>query len=81
MKSQKLNLDFASRFSPLVCDYLTQNNKLKPFYNRFPENENFSKQIIEKENQKIDRDTLVQVLLNQNKDFDLSQSEQTFFLD
>ena len=77
MKSQKLNLDFASRFSPLVCDYLTQNKKLKPFYNRFPENENFSKQIIEKENQKIDRDTLAQVLLNQNKDFDLSQKTQS----
>lgn len=35
-------------FSNLICDYLDENPKLKQFYNRFPNIENFKEQIEEK---------------------------------
>lgn len=35
-------------FSSLICDYLDEKNNLKPFYNRFPNLENFKNQIEEK---------------------------------
>jgi len=35
-------------FSSLICDYLDENPDLKPFYNRFPNLENFKPQIDEK---------------------------------
>ncbi|MCH4552954.1 bacillithiol biosynthesis cysteine-adding enzyme BshC [Aestuariibaculum lutulentum] len=35
-------------FSSLICDYLDENPQLKPFYNRFPNLENFKEQIEEK---------------------------------
>ncbi|MCL6275305.1 bacillithiol biosynthesis cysteine-adding enzyme BshC [Muricauda sp. 2012CJ35-5] len=36
-------------FSKLICDYLDQDENLKPFYNRFPKLENFEAQLKEKE--------------------------------
>ncbi len=56
-------------FSSLICDYLDQKAELKPFYNRFPELENFQGQIDEKasnfstENRKV----LVKALQEQYK--------------
>lgn len=35
-------------FSKLICDYLEENEAIKPFYNRFPSLENFEHQIEEK---------------------------------
>lgn len=35
-------------FSKLMCDYLDENQDVKPFYNRFPNIENFKNQIEEK---------------------------------
>lgn len=77
MEVTKLNLDSASRFSPLISDYLSQDKKIKPFYNKFPSSENFSSQILEKSNQKIDRDILVKSLLLQNESLELSKSTST----
>ncbi len=37
-------------FSSLISDYLDENKKLKPFYNRFPKIEEFKAQIEEKSN-------------------------------
>lgn len=37
-------------FSKTVCDYLEQSTSLQPFYNRFPNLENFKEQIQEKRN-------------------------------
>jgi bacillithiol biosynthesis cysteine-adding enzyme BshC len=37
-------------FSSLIADYLDKNTRLRPFYNRFPEIEEFESQIKEKEN-------------------------------
>src|SRR5690606_24458000 len=36
-------------FSDLICDYLDENSKVKPFYHRFPKIENFKAQIEEKQ--------------------------------
>ncbi|NJB70530.1 bacillithiol biosynthesis cysteine-adding enzyme BshC [Saonia flava] len=36
-------------FSELICDYINKDERLKPFYNRFPSLENFKGQIKEKE--------------------------------
>lgn len=36
-------------FSKLICDYLQEKTHLKPFYNNFPNLENFKAQIKEKE--------------------------------
>lgn len=36
-------------FSNIICDYLNQDETLKPFYNRFPVLENFKEQIEEKQ--------------------------------
>jgi len=77
MDIHKLNLDSLSRFSPLISDYLNQDQKLKPFYNRFPDEKNFSKQISEKKNQKLDRAVLVEALISQNKDLELSKQSSS----
>lgn len=61
-------------FSELICDYLDQNKKLKPFYNRFPSLENFKLQLAEKHktyNHQF-RPILVTELKNQYKNFETS---------
>ncbi len=54
-------------FSSLICDYLDENNQIKPFYNRFPKLENFKAQIAEKQTSfsTSSRTTLVSVLNKQ----------------
>ncbi|MDR9457253.1 MAG: bacillithiol biosynthesis cysteine-adding enzyme BshC [Salegentibacter sp.] len=53
-------------FSELILDYLAQKEKLKPFYNHFPEIENFKAQIEEKTSFPIEnREVLVQSLKKQ----------------
>src|SRR5690606_26019495 len=54
-------------FSSLICDYLDENEDLKPFYNRFPKLENFEAQIEEKQlnYKKEHRSGLVKALMIQ----------------
>lgn len=53
-------------FSELILDYLAQKEKLKPFYNHFPEIESFKAQIEEKTSfPKENREVLVQSLKKQ----------------
>lgn len=61
-------------FSDLICDYLAEDEVLKPFYNRFPTPENFKGQIEEKKQYfpKENRDILVKALTNQYKDIQAS---------
>ncbi|MCF8714741.1 bacillithiol biosynthesis cysteine-adding enzyme BshC [Joostella atrarenae] len=65
-------------FSKLMCDYISQKEELKPFYNRFPTLENFKAQIEEKkasfpmENRKV----LASVLQSQYKNIDTSSATQ-----
>ena len=61
-------------FSKLILDYLNHDKKLKEFVNYFPALKNFSKQIIEKNNQQIDRGLLLKVLKDQNSIISLSES-------
>ncbi|MFK7050214.1 MULTISPECIES: bacillithiol biosynthesis cysteine-adding enzyme BshC [Flavobacterium] len=63
-------------FSSLIVDYLNQEKKTQSFYNRFPKIENFLDQIEEKKNNYSvkNRAVLVNSLLKQNKDFDISET-------
>ena len=61
-------------FSTLICNYLDEDSKLHPFYNRFPSLENFKAQIQEKQKAVTDqsRTILVNGLKNQYKKVDAS---------
>ena len=48
MPTQTLPYADTGYFSKLICDYLDKKDALNPFYNRFPEIENFGDQIAEK---------------------------------
>lgn len=66
-------------FSSLIIDYLNQNKDLETFYNRFPNLENFEKQIEEKKenfNKKGHRFRLVSALKRQNSNIILSEASQ-----
>src|SRR5690625_5553915 len=56
-----------SYYSDLIIDYLDKKEVLKPFYNRFPEIENFKAQILEKAENfpSSNREILVQSLEKQ----------------
>jgi bacillithiol biosynthesis cysteine-adding enzyme BshC len=61
-------------FSKLICDYLEESDHLKPFYNRFPNLENFKSQIEEKQSSFSDeaRTILVESLRAQYKNSETS---------
>ena len=63
-------------FSSLICDYLDENEQLKPFYNHFPTLENFRTQIHEKQGsfELGSRVVLVEALKNQYKSVDISEA-------
>lgn len=63
-------------FSKLICDYLAENESLKPFYNRFPNLENFKHQIAEKKKNFTDeqRHLLSKRIMYQYGDNSISQS-------
>ena len=48
MPSDCISFRDTNYFSSLICDYLDEKESLKPFYNRFPNLENFKAQIEEK---------------------------------
>jgi len=64
-------------FSAFICDYLGENFKLKPFYNRFPNIDNFAAQIEEKCYSELvsesHRTILVEVLQKQYQEIDTSE--------
>jgi len=63
-------------FSKLICDYLSEDESLKPFYNRFPNLENFKHQLVEKQKNFTDekRHLLSKRIMFQYGDNSLSQS-------
>ena len=65
-------------FSELICDYLDEKEELKPFYNRFPNLENFQGQIEEKVKQfpEANREVLYQSLQGQYHGFITSKRTQ-----
>ena len=48
MNKQYIPFRDTGRFSSLICDYLSENNTLKPFYGLFPTLNNFKTQITDK---------------------------------
>ena len=48
MNKQHIPFRDTGRFSSLICDYLSENNTLKPFYGLFPTLNNFKTQITDK---------------------------------
>lgn len=64
-------------FTDLILDYLTEKEELKPFYNRFPNLENFRAQIEEKSSfSQKNRMVLVNALNGQYSKIDLSAATQ-----
>ena len=51
-------------FSELICDYLDERQKLKPFYNHFPKLENFKAQIDERRHSELVSESHRTVLAN-----------------
>ena len=73
MQSYKIPYSKTKQFSNLVIDYLANDEKLKPFISDFPTIDSFEKQITEKQNYPVNRDVLVSVLKEQNKEFNLTE--------
>ena len=65
MKISKIDYRATGAFPTLVTDYLAQDSKLKPFYNRLPTITAFADQMQEKDFSDENREVLVQVLKNQ----------------
>ncbi|MCM5663809.1 bacillithiol biosynthesis cysteine-adding enzyme BshC [Galbibacter mesophilus] len=67
MPTQYISFKETGYFSNLICDYLAQDPKLTPFYNRYPTLENFKLQLEEKKKSfpKKNRDVLVKSLQEQ----------------
>lgn len=65
MKITKTDYSATGAFSSLITDYLAQNPKLKPFYNRFPSITAFAGQLQEKQLSTEKREVLVRVLQQQ----------------
>lgn len=65
MKSDKVKLEEAGKFTPLFLDYINKKPTLKPFYNEFPDVENFEKLIADRAFSEEKRSKLAQVLLKE----------------
>ena len=79
MKQKHIAFKNTGYFSSLICDYLDEKPELSPFYNRFPNLENFKDQIKEKGNDfSLDkRNTLVSVLKKQYQNIETSALTKT----
>lgn len=79
MPTQYIPFKDTNYFSSLICDYLDENEDLKPFYNRFPTLENFEAQIQEKQNSynKSNRSALIKSLMMQYEDLKMSSATLT----
>ncbi len=64
-------------FSSLICDYLDEKNELNPFYDRFPNLQNFKSQIEEKSHSKLTSEThrlvLASILSKQYQNIEASE--------
>ncbi|BDD03181.1 bacillithiol biosynthesis cysteine-adding enzyme BshC [Aureibacter tunicatorum] len=76
MRIDKIDLGETKRFSPIFLDYINQDEKLAPFYNRFPTLENFGDQINEKSFDQEKRQTLNKVLEEQYQNIEIKPAAQ-----
>lgn len=65
MKVECIDFSETGQFAPIFKDFISQKEVLKPFYHRFPLQENFKAQIEEKKKKKINRGAVVQTLKEQ----------------
>lgn len=65
MKSEKVTFEEAKCFSQLFLDYINKKESLKPFFNEFPEVENFKEIIENREFPEERRSKLTQVLVKE----------------
>lgn len=79
MKVSNIPYHKTGYFSSLMCDYLEEKKELQPFYNRFPNLENFKLQIEEKaKNFPVEnRLVLANALVNQYADITASEKTKT----
>ena len=70
MNCQYLPLAQTGQFSPLFLDYISQQEKLAPFYNRFPDVAAFEGQLAEKKFDESKRQVLVDALERQYQSID-----------
>ena len=78
MNSTNIPYQQTGYFSSFICDYLNEAESMKPFYNRFPNLENFKEQIEEKKKsfRNDSRAILVEVLQNQYSSVNTSKLTQ-----
>ncbi|PNQ73638.1 bacillithiol biosynthesis cysteine-adding enzyme BshC [Hanstruepera neustonica] len=78
MHSECIPFKETGYFSDLICDYLEESAQLKPFYNRFPNIENFKAQIVEKQSNysKQSRQVLVDSIKNQYQNIHVSKETE-----
>ncbi len=75
MKKHQIPYHKTGYFSDLIVDYLQQNEKVKPFYNHFPNQEGFLNQILEKQGFSTDnREVLANVLEEQYQGYYISDA-------
>ena len=76
MPSHSIPYKDTGYFSKLICNYLEENDDIKPFYNRFPSLRNFKNQIEEKQKSFTEekRHLLVKRIMYQYGDNRISQS-------
>ncbi len=65
LKKHSIPFKETGYFSSFIADYLNKDPFLKPFYNRFPQLEEFETQLQEKAKDPINREVLVEVLQEQ----------------
>ena len=76
MPTDCISFQNSGYFTPLIVDYLNQDENLRSFYNNFPTVENFKIQMLQKQQNFPDenRKVLVEVLLDQYQNFETSES-------
>jgi len=74
MLLEKIDLEKTGKFSSFFLDYVSENKKLKPFYNLSPHPENFITQIKQKTFSSEKRKVLVDVLQEQYKGVMIEES-------
>lgn len=75
-KTTKFDAKEYGKFSPLMRDYLSQDSKVKEFYNLFPNEENLVQQAKEKLNVYQNRELLHSSLTNQLSGLKLSEKQK-----
>ncbi|MGB0895706.1 MAG: bacillithiol biosynthesis cysteine-adding enzyme BshC [Flavobacteriaceae bacterium] len=74
MRAESIPFRETNYFSSLLCDYLDEHSSLTPFYNTFPNIDNFKDQINTKQFSNSNREVLVSVLEQQYKAIEQSES-------